>query len=127
MKQTTVLIADDVAEVRRELRLLLSLAGPMRVVGEAASGTEAVALAESLRPDVVLLDLEMPGLDGFEACRRIKERRLAGAVVVLSIHADAESVRAARTAGSDEFVAKGSSLEALLAAILRPGAEWEGT
>ena len=126
MKQTTLLIVDDIPQVRQELRQLLPLAGPIRIVGEAADGLEAVAEAERLRPDVVLLDLEMPGQGGLEACRLIKERLLAGAVVILSIYAGPENVRAARAAGADSLVVKGSSLGELMAAILRPGKTEEG-
>ena len=120
MKQTRLLIVDDVPEVRQELGLLLPLAGPIEVVGEAANGAEALSQAESLQPEVVLLDLEMPEMDGFAACRLLKQRSLAARVVVLSIHAGPEEMSAATAAGADAFVAKGASLEALLDAILRP-------
>jgi pilus assembly protein CpaE len=123
MRQTTLLIVDDVPQVRQELRLLLSLAGPITVVGEAADGPEALSLAEGLHPDVVLLDLEMPTMDGYAVCRLLKQRRLANAVVVLSIHSRPEEVQAAIVAGADRFVAKGANLELLLQAILQPAKE----
>ena len=72
-----ILIVDDNPQVRRELRTLLPLAGDLEVVGEAADGAEAIRLAEALRPHVILLDLQMPVLDGYAAARRIKDS-LAG-------------------------------------------------
>ncbi len=88
-------------------------------MGEAANGERALEQVARLDPDVVLLDLEMPGLDSYGACRLIKQRGLSAAVVVLSIHPRLEDVQAA--AGADSFIAKGSDLKALLNAILQPG------
>ncbi len=115
-----VLIADDVRSVREDLRLLLQLTGQVQVIGEAANGLEAIRLAEQLRPDVVLLDLEMPELDGCAAAREIKARELAARIVMLSIHLSPAEVRRAEQAGADAFVPKGTRLETLLAAILGP-------
>ena len=112
-----VLIVDDNPEVRRELRTLLPLAGDIEVVGEAADGLEALRLAEALRPQVILLDLQMPVMDGYEAARQIKRRWPACRVVALTIHDDALTRERATQAGTDVFVVKGSSLETLVAAI----------
>jgi DNA-binding NarL/FixJ family response regulator len=117
-ERITVLIADDVAQVRQELRQLLELSGLVRVAGEAASGEEAVRLAAVLNPEVVIMDLEMPGIDGCAATRAIKRRQPTPRVVILSIHSAPEDLARARAAGVDAFVTKGASLDELLEAIL---------
>jgi DNA-binding NarL/FixJ family response regulator len=113
-----VLIVDDMPQVRQELRVLLQLADELEVVGEAADGREAISQAEALRPDVVVMDLEMPGMDGFEATRQIKARGLAEKVVVLSIHAHSDNVQRARQAGVDVFIDKASRYKTLMSAIV---------
>jgi DNA-binding NarL/FixJ family response regulator len=116
VKEINLLLVDDQVQVRRGLRMRLALERDMAVVGEAGDGTTAVALALACEPDVVVMDLEMPGMDGIEATQRITE---AGAcpVVVLSIHDSAADRLAARRAGAAAFVAKAEPAENLLAAI----------
>ncbi len=112
-----LLIVDDVSDVRRDLRLLFTLSGTLDVVGEAANGRQAVEQVEALWPDVVLLDLEMPVMDGYEATRQIKARHPGCRVVAFSVHTyDAARQKAAR-AGVDEFVEKGASLNEILQKI----------
>jgi DNA-binding NarL/FixJ family response regulator len=113
-----VLIADDMPQVRQELRAALQLTGELEVVGEAANGLEAISQAEALRPDAVVMDLDMPVMDGFEATRQIKERGLAGNVVVLSVHADSDNLERARQAGADVFIDKASRFTTLVSAII---------
>jgi len=113
-----VLIVDDMPHVRRELNQLLDLAGGLEIVGHAANGPQAVELAQTLCPNVVLLDLGMPVMDGFEAARRIKASGSGSRIVVLSVHADEATRREAAQAGADAFVVKGSSLDSLLEAIV---------
>jgi DNA-binding NarL/FixJ family response regulator len=113
-----VLIADNMPQVRQELRGILQLTGELEIVGEAANGLEAISQAEALRPDAVVMDLEMPVMDGFEATRQIKERGLAERVVVLSIHADSENLQRARQAGADVFIDKASRFTTLMSAIV---------
>ncbi len=112
-----VLIVDDMPKVRQDLRVLLELTGAVQVVGEAGDGQEAIERAEQLHPDVVVMDLVMPGTDGWTATCEIKERGLAGRVVILSVHGDADSMAQAHAAGADAFVPKGAPLETLLSAI----------
>ena len=112
-----ILIVDDNPQVRRELRTLLPLAGDLEVVGEAADGEEAVRLAEALQPHVILLDLQMPVLDGYEAARQIKGRRPGCRVVALTVHDDEATRQKATQAGVDVFLVKGSPLGALVEAI----------
>ena len=118
-----ILIVDDNAEVRRELRTLLPLAADLEVVGEAADGLEAVHLAEVLRPHAILLDLQMPVLDGYAAARRIKDRWPACRVVALTVHDDEATRQKASRAGVDVFLVKGSPLGALVDAIAEQSAD----
>jgi DNA-binding NarL/FixJ family response regulator len=117
-----ILIVDDIAGVRHELHTLLELSGRAQVVGEAADGAQAVRLAAQLRPDVVLMDLEMPVLDGYAAARLVKGILPGCRVIALSIHEDAAARQKALEAGVDVFVSKASHLQELLDAIRAAGA-----
>ena len=112
-----ILIVDDNPQVRQELRTLLPLAGDLEVVGEAADGAEAVRLAEALQPHAILLDLQMPILDGYEAARRIKDCWPGCRVVALTVHDDEATRQKASQAGVDVFLVKGSRLNTLVEAI----------
>jgi len=101
-----VLIADDHAVVRAGLKLLLDAADEIEVVGEAASGEEAVRLARSLSPDVVLMDVVMPGMNGIEATRPALEAAPGAKVLVLSMQDDPHYVREAFEAGASGYVLK---------------------
>ncbi len=117
MADTRVLIVDDIPQVRHELHTLLHLSGYVQVIGEAANGAEAVRLAQQLEPDVVLLDLEMPVLDGYGAAIQIKSLLPRCRVIALSIHEDLASRERARQAGVVAFIPKGGSSGELLDAI----------
>ncbi len=121
-KPIRVLIVDDFARVRHELRILLTLAGCIEVVGEASDGREAASLTGTLNPDVVLMDLEMPVADGFEATSQIKGRFPACRVVGLTVHGGEAEQQKAFAVGFDGFVTKGAPLGVLLEAIR--GASW---
>ncbi len=108
---------DDIPQVRNELHTLLHLSGRVQVIGEAADGAEAVRLAKQLEPDVVLLDLEMPVLDGYNAALQIKSLLPHCCVIALSIHEDAASRERARQSGADVFIPKGVRACELLEAI----------
>ncbi len=108
---------DDIPGVRGELHTLLDLSGQVRVVGEAADGAEAARLAVDLQPDVVLMDLEMPVLDGYAAARLIKKALPGCRVIALSIHDDAAARQKAAEAGMDSFVSKASAPQELIDAI----------
>ncbi len=112
-----VLIVDDSPQVRQELRTLLPLAGEIEIVGEAADGLEAVHLAEALQPEVILMDLEMPVMDGYQAARQIKAICPACRVVALTVYGDPASRNQAAQAGVDVFLVKGVSVETLVQAI----------
>jgi len=118
-----VLIVDDMAQVRQDLRTVLTLAGDIEIVGEAANGREAISQAEALRPDMVVMDLEMPVMDGYEATRRIKAACPACRVVALTIHAGEAERQQALQAGMADVVVKGAPLEVLLRAIRAAAAD----
>jgi DNA-binding NarL/FixJ family response regulator len=113
-----VLIVDDVSDVRQDLRTALSLTGEIVVVGEAADGAEALRQVEVLQPQVALMDLEMPVMDGFEATRQIKSRFPACRVATLTVHDYPEARQKAGEAGADAFIVKGMPVETLVRWIL---------
>jgi DNA-binding NarL/FixJ family response regulator len=119
-----ILIVDDAEDVRRDLRTVLQLTPDLEVVGEATDGIEAVALAAELQPDIVLLDLRMPGLDGLEATERIRKSGLAKGIIMLTIYDEQENRARAARAGVDLFLAKGTSIEALVDSIRQVGLSW---
>jgi DNA-binding NarL/FixJ family response regulator len=112
-----VVVADDQAVVREGLVLILGMLPDVEVVGAAADGEQAVALVAAERPDVVLMDLRMPRLDGVGATRRIRAEFPGTQVVVLSTYADDESVFAALRAGARGYLTKDAPSSALAAAI----------
>jgi DNA-binding NarL/FixJ family response regulator len=114
-----VVVADDQALVRGGLGVLVDSAPDLTVVGEAADGQEAVALAERLKPDVVLMDIRMPGVDGLEATRRITASPTTGGVhiVIITTFDLDEYVFAALRAGASGFLLKDAPPDELLAAI----------
>jgi two-component system, NarL family, response regulator NreC len=112
-----IILADDHAVMRRGLRLLLDQQDDFQVVGEAADGREAVMLAESLRPDVAVLDITMPNLNGIEAAHQISAKHLGIAIVILSMHADEGYVLRALKAGARGYLLKESPERDLLPAI----------
>lgn len=112
-----VLLADDHDILRDGLRALLELAGDIRVAGEARTGREAVAEAERLRPDIVLMDISMPELDGVEACRRIRQQAPEVRVLFLTMHEADDYLFRALRAGAAGYVIKRSASGDLLAAV----------
>ena len=114
---TTVLIADDQALVRVGLRKILESEPEMRVVGEAADGEDAVACARGLRPDVVLMDIRMPVLDGIEATRRIVRAQPATRVLMLTTFGLDSYVYDALRAGASGFMLKDAPPEEIAAAV----------
>jgi DNA-binding NarL/FixJ family response regulator len=114
---TRVLIADDHVSFRSGLRALLETAGDMTVVGEAGTGLEAIEKSVSLQPDVVLMDLNMPGMDGLEATRRIVHGAPHVAVLVVTMYDDDDSVFNAVRAGARGYVLKGAQRAEILRAV----------
>jgi DNA-binding NarL/FixJ family response regulator len=112
-----VLIADDHTIVRSGVRLLLNAEPDMRVVGEALNGREALELIESLRPDVVLMDIAMPVMDGLEATRLIKERFPQTQVIVLTMHRSDEYFFEMLKAGASGYILKAAQPGELVDAV----------
>jgi DNA-binding NarL/FixJ family response regulator len=118
----TVLIVDDHQIFRDGLRALLDTEGDIEVVGEGSTGSEAIALASDVQPDVVVMDLHMPDLDGVAATRRIVERSPHIAVLVLTMFDDDDSVFAAMRAGARGYILKGANHADVVRAIRSVGA-----
>lgn len=114
-----VLLVDDVAETRENLRKLLSFAGDIEVVGAAASGQEAVELAQECQPDVVIMDINMPGMDGITATEVILQKVPTTQVVVLSVQGESDYLRRAMMAGARDFLTKPPSGDELMSTIRR--------
>jgi DNA-binding NarL/FixJ family response regulator len=121
-----VLLVDDHVLIRAGLRRLLEEIDDVEVVGEAGDGNEALARSAELHPDVVLMDISMPGLNGIEATRRLAKLRSRPRILVVTMHADKEYVRAALAAGANGYLlktAERAELADALAALAR-GKGW---
>jgi len=117
MNPVRILLADDHTVMRNGLRLLLERQPHLQVVGEAADGRQAVALCESANPDVVIMDIAMPNLNGIEAARQIVNRNPRTAIAILSMHSDESYVIRALKAGARAYLLKDSAEADLLAAV----------
>jgi two-component system, NarL family, response regulator NreC len=117
MKKIRVLLADDHTLMRRGLRLIVEQQPDIVVVGEAEDGRQAAALSASVKPDVAVLDIGMPNLNGIEAARQITEGESGAAVVILSMHADETYILRALKAGARGYLLKDSAESDLVRAI----------
>lgn len=118
-KTIRILVADDHSVVRAGLRSLLETHGHFRVVGEAATGEEAIRLARELSPDVAVLDIRMPGVSGIEACRQIVEHVPTCRVIMLTSYAEDELLMAAIQSGASGYVLKRIGDNELVQAVER--------
>lgn len=112
-----VLIVDDHIVMRQGLAALLELEADMQVIGEASDGHEAIDKARELRPDVIVMDITMPGMNGIEATRVISKELTECRIVALSMHETADMAAAMKEAGAAAYLAKGGPADELLAAI----------
>ena len=117
LEKITVLLVDDNAAVRRGLRTLLESEGCFAVVGQARNGRDAVKMALTLRPDVILMDIAMPVLNGLEATRQIRAANPAANVLILSAHSDDGYIEQLITVGAAGFLEKLTAAELLSTAI----------
>ena len=117
MRTIKLLLVDDQRSVREGLKMRFALEPDLRVVGEAGNGVEALQAAQTLAPDVVVMDVEMPQMDGISATELLRVLAPQVGVVMLSIHGDAETRTRAQAAGAAAFVEKQGADETLLIAI----------
>jgi len=113
-----IIIADDHAVVRDGLRMILESHGEMKVIAETADGLETVKQAKALVPDVILMDISMPNLNGIEATRRILQNNSTLRIVILSMHSTVEDIFRALQAGAIGYLLKESAGTEVLAAVL---------
>ncbi len=128
MTRARVLIADDHTIVRHGLVGILNATNDIEVVGQAGNGAEAVTRAIDLKPDIVLLDISMPRLNGLEAARRIRKALPASHILVLTMHEEEEYVRKMVRAGVSGYIVKDGAASELIAAIraVKSGKTWFG-
>jgi DNA-binding NarL/FixJ family response regulator len=117
MSKTRILIADDHPMMRQGIRHLLGRQRDFEIVGEASNGEEVVRLAEELVPDVVIMDIGMPGVNGLEATKRIKASNPAIAIIIFTVYDEAEYVLRLLEAGADGYLLKNSCGTHLLQAV----------
>ena len=117
--RATILIVDDNPRLRELIRRISTQEPDLRVVGEAEDGAEAIRLAHQLRPDIVLMDLVMPGINGLEAMRRIKVKHPEIKVIIMTVHTEDAYRRAAEAGGTDAFLLKKTLMTALISTIRR--------
>ena len=113
----TILLVDDQATVREGLKMRLALEPDLHIIGEAENGIAAVQAAQTLQPDVIIMDVEMPQMDGITAAQLLHTLVPESRVVMLSIHSNAETRARAHAAGAAAFVEKQGAVAALLQAV----------
>jgi pilus assembly protein CpaE len=116
-----VLIVDDVAETRENVRKLLTFEADIEVVGAARSGREAIQLSQELNPDVVLMDINMPDMDGIAATEQIRQKMPSVQIIILSVQNDSNYMRRAMLAGARDFLTKPPMADELISAVRRAG------
>lgn len=121
MEKTSILIADDEPAFRSGLRALLKSADELALVGDAETGSEAIRLAAELQPDIILMDINMPGVNGIEATRRILNTSPHIGILILTMFEDDDSVFAAMRAGARGYLLKGTLKAEILRAIQTVG------
>ena len=120
-EKNRVLVVDDVAETRENIRKLLQFEADIEVVGTARTGREAVQLTEELKPDVILMDINMPDMDGITATELIRQRNPVSQIIILSVQGDPNYMRRAMLAGARDFLTKPPMADELISAVRRAG------
>ena len=114
-----VVIVDDIAETRENIRKLLQFENDIEVVGVARTGSEGINVAKEMRPDVMLMDINMPDMDGIVATETIRRNIPHTQIVILSVQGDSNYMRRAMLAGARDFITKPPSIDDLTSAIRR--------
>lgn len=120
-EKITVVIVDDIAETRENIKKLLQFEPNVEVIGVGRTGEEAIKVAIETKPDVVLMDINMPDMDGITATERIREKVPGTQIVILSVQSDSNYMRKAMLAGARDFLTKPPDLDELISAIGRAG------
>ncbi|MDF7680773.1 two-component system response regulator NarL [Enterobacteriaceae bacterium ESL0689] len=121
-EQATILLIDDHPMLRTGVRQLISMASDIRVIAEAGTGEQGIRLAETWDPDLILLDLNMPGINGLETLDKLREKALSGRIVVFSVSNHEEDVVSALKRGADGYLLKDMEPEELLKALQQAAA-----
>mgnify|MGYP000610351655 CR=1 FL=1 len=119
MPQIEVMIVDDHMVVRRGLRQLLEMGGDISVVAEASRGLECLQLLERMRPDVIFMDIKMPGVNGIETTRLISEKYPEAKIILLTVYEDADHVVAGLRAGAKGYIVKNADRDEMIKAVHR--------
>jgi DNA-binding NarL/FixJ family response regulator len=117
--EATILVADDNPRLRALIRRISAQQPDLRIVGEAGDGAEAIQLAHELRPDIMLMDIVMPRVNGLEAMRQIKAEHPETKVIIMTVHTEDAYRRAAEDSGADAFLLKRTLMTTLLPTIRR--------
>lgn len=112
-----ILLVDDVPAVREALVWALESTPDLRVVGQAEDGVAAIAAAQQMQPDIVILDIELPGLDGYQVAQKLKQTDNCPLIIFLTVHTDDNSRQQAFAVGGDAFVEKGQGWPTLITQI----------
>jgi len=119
MKRISVLIVDDISDTRESIRRLLQFEDDIEVIGEAGSGSEAILIAEEKRPDIILMDINMPEMDGIRATELIAQRVPGSSVIIMSVQGEQAYLRRAMMAGAREYIVKPFSGDELASVIAK--------
>lgn len=117
MDKITILIADDHSLMRQGLKQIIELEADMHVVGQATNGQEAIDMANQLKPDVILMDINMPIVNGLQAIKELKDNNISSKIIVLTIHEDREYLFKTLQMGAEGYVLKDAESNILLSAI----------
>lgn len=121
-EKTKVLVVDDIAETRENIKRMLSFEQAIEVIGFARTGREAIEQAAALKPDVIIMDINMPDMDGIQATTEVKRKFPFIQVVILSVQSDPSYMRRAMLSGARDFLTKPPMIDELTEAIKRAGA-----